>query len=675
MRAAVRRTAPLASTKLKQATDLRPWTTRDSAELYQVDAWGCGYFAIDERGHIVVRGGDLNGRGIDLPDLVEDLQYRGYTLPLLLRFSDILRDRVKQIAESFRRAIADESYQGRYRPVFPIKVNQQRDVVEELVQCGAPVHLGLEAGSKPELLVALALIDDPEALIICNGYKDIAYVETALLAQKLGRQPVIVMDRYDELDLVLDASRRLDLRPHIGVRARLAARGAGKWAESTGSRSKFGLTSAELVRVVQRLREREMLDCLELLHFHIGSQITAIRAFKDALRESSRIFVELWAMGAPLRLIDVGGGLGVDYDGSKTNFHSSTNYTLQEYANDVVYAIKEACNVRGIPHPDIVTESGRATVAHHAVLVMNVLGADREGTLPPAEPPGKEPPPLQELRETCARVSRKNFQECYHDALQAREEGIQLFNLGFLDLPGRAVLEGLFWAICDKVWGIVRELDYVPEELAGLERALADNAYCTVSVFQSLPDHWAVRQLFPVMPIHRLNERPTRRAILSDLTCDSDGRVDKFIDLRDVKDSLELHQVVQGKPYYLGAFLVGAYQEILGDLHNLFGDTTAIHIRLEEPHGYSIERVVEGDTVTEVLGYVQYDRPDLMRRVRAAAETAMRTGKLRVEESALLLRRYEEGLAGTTYLGPVAVAEAPSPAPVASPAPTGGVGN
>ena len=643
--------------ELKQATDLRSWTVRDSAELYQVDAWGCGYFTIDERGHVVVRAGDVNGRGVSLYDLVEDLQYRGYSLPLLLRFSDILRDRVHQISESFRRAIADEGYQGRYRPVFPIKVNQQRDVVEELVQCGAPFHLGLEAGSKPELLVALALVDDPEALIICNGYKDTVYVETALLAQKLGRHPVIVLDRFDELELILEVSRRLDLKPHIGVRARLAARGAGKWAESTGARSKFGLTSAELVRVVERLRELDMLGCLELLHFHIGSQITAIRAFKDALRESTRIFTELCAMGAQLRLMDVGGGLGVDYDGSKTNFHSSTNYTLQEYANDVVYAVREACSSRGIPHPDIVTESGRATVAHHAVLVMNVLGASSDTPPPPLAPMGKEPPPLQELRETYARVSRKNFQECYHDALQSREEGLQLFNLGFLDLPGRAVLESLFWAICDKVWAIVRELDYVPEELAGLERALADNYYCNFSVFQSLPDHWAVKQLFPLMPIHRLLEKPTRRAILSDLTCDSDGRVDKFIDLRDVKDALELHSVSQGKPYYLGAFLVGAYQEILGDLHNLFGDTTAIHIRLESEHGYSVERVVEGDTVTEVLGYVQYDRPDLMRRVRAAAESAMRSGKLRVEESALLLRRYEEGLASTTYLGPITLPE------------------
>ncbi|MEM7199522.1 MAG: biosynthetic arginine decarboxylase [Planctomycetota bacterium] len=644
-------------------SDLHKWTPQDSAELYQVDAWGCGYFSVDDRGHLMVAPSTNADVQVSLLDLVQDLQHRGYPLPLLLRFSDVLHDRVRQITEAFGGAIAEESFTGRYRPVYPIKVNQQRDVVEELVRCGASVGLGLEAGSKPELLVALALCDAPDGLIICNGYKDLAYIETALLAQKLGRHPVIVLDRFDELELVLRASRRLDLRPHIGVRARLASRGAGKWAESTGPRSKFGLTAAELVRVVERLRECEMLDCLELLHFHLGSQITAIRAFKDALRESSRIFVELCAMGAPLQLIDVGGGLGVDYDGSKTNFHSSTNYSLQEYANDVVYAIREACDGRGIPHPDIVSESGRAMVAHHAVLVMDVLGTSQATRMAPPVLAGEEAAPIQELRHTYARVSRKTFQECYHDALQSREDGLQLFNLGYLDLPGRATLEGLFWAVCDRVHRIVRHLDYVPDELEGLERALADNYYCNFSVFQSLPDHWAVKQLFPIMPIHRLRERPTNRAILSDLTCDSDGRVDRFIDLHDVKDALELHEPVPGQPYYLGVFLIGAYQEILGDLHNLFGDTTAIHIRLEREHGYHVEHVVEGDTVTEVLGYVQYDRRDLMRRVRAAAERAMRNRHIRVEECALLLRRYEEGLAATTYLGPAEPATASPPPP------------
>ncbi len=636
---------------MKNSSDLRSWTVRDSSELYHVRAWGCGYFHIDKAGDLCVT--NKSGRSsVSLRALVEDLQHRGYALPLLLRFSDILHDRLEQIGSAFGTAIQDEGYGGAYRPVFPIKVNQQSDVVEELVHYGRDLGLGLEAGSKPELLVALALAEGPNSLIICNGYKDDAYIETALLAQKLGRHPVIVIDRFEELQSIIQASQRLRLRPHIGVRARLAARGAGKWAESTGSRSKFGLAAAELVSVIDTLREADMLDCLELLHFHIGSQITAIRAIKDALRESSRIFVELCALGAELRMLDVGGGLGVDYDGSRTNFHSSTNYTLQEYANDVVSSIREACDARDIPHPDIVSESGRAMVAHHAVLVMNVLGVNREDDAvpPPLETGDDEPAPIRALRETHAAVTRKTFQECYHDALQRREEGLQMFNLGFLDLRGRAVLEQLFWAVCTKVLGIVRELDYVPDELDGLERGLANNYYCNFSVFQSLPDHWAVKQLFPVMPIHRLLERPTQRAILSDLTCDSDGRVDRFIDLHDVKRALELHRLLPGQPYYLGVFLIGAYQEILGDLHNLFGDTNAIHIRLDDEHGYSVERVVEGDTVTEVLGYVQYDRRDLVRRVRAAAEQALRTGAIRVEESALLMRHYEGGLAGTTYL-------------------------
>jgi len=533
--------------------------------------------------------------------------------------------------------------------VFPIKVNQQSHVVHELMEFGRPYNLGLEAGSKPELLVALALQENPEALILCNGYKDRAFIETALLAQKLGRQVIITIDQIGELETIITASRALDIRPRIGVRARLATKGAGKWVESTGDRSKFGLTSSEIVRCVDRLRDEGMLDCLQLLHFHIGSQITAIRAIKDALREASRIYVELRLLGANMSIIDCGGGLGVDYDGSQTNFHSSVNYTLQEYAADVVSQIAEACDARQVPHPDIVTESGRALVAHQSVLIFDVLSANEMLAGAPPESAGDDDPRvIQSLYETYENASRKNFQEAYHDALQLKEEAITAFNLGYLDLKARARVERLFWAICEKILKIIRDVSYVPDDLEGLERQLTDTYYCNFSLFQSLPDHWAVRQLFPMMPLSRHCERPTRRAVLADLTCDSDGKVASFIDLRDVRDFLDLHPL-NGGPYYVGAFLVGAYQEILGDLHNLFGDTDAVHVRLDGDT-YTVDHVVEGDSISEVLSYVQYSRRDLVSRVRRAVEVALREKRLTMAESGLLMRRYEEALTGYTYL-------------------------
>jgi len=630
-------------------TELRAWTVKDSLELYNVNGWGRDFFTVNDAGHVEVTPSGNGSARIDLRELVEDLRSRGLNLPLLIRFSDILRTRVEQLCGSFQQAIAENDYKGVYRGVYPIKVNQQRHVVEELTEYGRPFNLGLEAGSKPELLVALALQDNPEALILCNGYKDKAYIETALLAQKLGRKVVITMDRVAEIDTILAAARDLDIRPVIGVRARLATKGAGKWVESTGDRSKFGLTTSEMVATVDRLRGEGMLDCLQLLHFHIGSQITSIRAIKDALREASRIFVELHALGASMKYIDCGGGLGVDYDGSQTNFHSSVNYTLQEYAADVVSQIAEACNSKGVPHPDIITESGRALVAHHSVLIFNVLGTNEMlvGQIP--ETLGRtEPPVIHQLYDTYQGVSRKNFQEAYHDALQLKEEAITAFNLGLLDLKARARVEQLFYATCEKILKIVRDLPYVPDDLEGLEKQLSDTYYCNFSLFQSLPDHWAVRQLFPTMPIDRLNRQPSRRAVLADLTCDSDGKVDQFIDLRDVKNFLELHQV-NGEPYYIGAFLVGAYQEILGDLHNLFGDTDAVHVKLDGDD-YRVEHVVEGDSVAEVLTYVQYSKDDLMSRVRRAVEIALRDKRLTPAESGRLMRRYEEGLEGYTYL-------------------------
>jgi len=638
---------------------MRAWTTTDSAALYNVAGWSSGYFRINDAGHVEVGPRGLDGPRVDLYDLVLDLERRGLGLPLLMRFSDILHSRVQTLFGCFDNAIKEYGYRGRYRGVYPIKVNQQHQVVEELVRFGRPYGLGLEAGSKPELLVGLALLDNPDALLVLNGYKDVEYVETALLAQKLGRYPIIVIDRFRELDLVLTVARRLGIRPHIGVRAKLTTRGAGKWMESTGDRSKFGLTAAEIVTLVDRLREEQMLDCLELLHFHIGSQISAVRAIKDAMTEACRIYVELVKAGAGLRFIDAGGGLGVDYDGSSTNWQSSTNYTTQEYANDVVAGIQEACESAGIDHPDIITESGRALVAHHSVLVFNVLDVNEvlTGESPPRVDK-KDPPVIRKLTETWRSISRKNFQEAYHDALELKEEATSLFNVGLLDLRGRARVEQLFWGCCEAILRIIRELDYVPDDLEGLEKSLADTYYGNYSVFQSVPDHWAVKQLFPTMPLHRLNERPTRHGVIADLTCDSDGKMDQFIELRDVKDALELHPF-DGKPYYIGVFLVGAYQEILGDLHNLFGDTNAVHIAMDE-NGYRIDNVVEGDSVTEVLGYVQYHRPDLVRRVRQANEEALRRGLLTFEESALLMRRYDEGLSGYTYLEEETMPASPS---------------
>lgn len=630
-------------------TELRAWTVKDSLELYNVNGWGRPFFSINEAGHVEVTPAGAGGARVDLKELVEDLRSRGLNLPLLIRFSDILRTRVAQLCGSFQQAIAENDYKGCYRGVYPIKVNQQRHVVEELVEYGRPYNLGIEAGSKPELLVALALQDNPEALILCNGYKDRAYIETALLARKFGRHVVIIMDRLAELDTILRASHELGIRPVIGVRARLTTKGAGKWVESTGDRSKFGLTTAEMVHAVERLRQAEMLDCLQLLHFHIGSQITAIRAIKDALREASRIFVELHALGANMRYLDCGGGLGVDYDGSQTNFHSSVNYSLEEYAADIVSQVADVCNAKGVPHPDIITESGRALVAHHSVLVFNVLGSNEMllGQVP--ETLGAdEPLVIRQLYETYQGVSRKNFQEAYHDALQLKEEAITAFSLGILDLRARARVEALFYATCERILKIVRTIDYVPDDLEGLERQLSDTYYCNFSLFQSLPDHWAVRQLFPTLPVDRLNRKPERIGVLADLTCDSDGKMDQFIDLRDVKHFLELH-ALNGEPYYVASFLVGAYQEILGDLHNLFGDTDAVHVRLDGDD-YRVEHVVEGDSVAEVLSYVQYSKDDLITRVRRALEAALRDKRLTPAESGRFMRRYEEALEGYTYL-------------------------
>jgi arginine decarboxylase len=629
---------------------MRAWTVRDSLELYNVPNWGRGFFGVNDKGHVEVRARGADGPAIDLLGLVQDLEGRGVRTPMLVRFSDILAARVQGLARAFRTAIAEAGYGGRFRGVYPIKVNQQRLVVEEMVAFGAQDGIGLEAGSKPELLVALALLDTPGALIICNGYKDKAYVETALLAQRLGRTPIIVIDRFSELDLVIKTASELGIRPHIGLRARLSTKGAGKWVESTGDRSKFGLSAVEIVEAVERLRADNLLDCLELLHFHIGSQITAIRAHRDALREASRIFVGLHQLGATPSIIDAGGGLGVDYDGSQTNFHSSKNYSAQEYANDVVAEVQAACDVAGIPHPDLVTEAGRWMVAHHSLLIFDVLGAQELRNGRAVEPAtDSDPKVIRDLAEVHQSVSRKSVVEAYHDAIQIKEDALTLFAHGQLGLRDRARVERLFWAACEKILRITREMNYVPEELGTLEKSMADTYYANFSVFQSVPDHWAVKQLFPVMPIHRLDEEPTRRGVFADLTCDSDGTINQFIDQHDVKDVLELH-TVNGEPYYIGVFLVGAYQEILGDLHNLFGDTDAVHVRVDEDGSYHVDHVVEGEAVKDVLDYVEYDRRELIEKVRQTTEVALRRGEISIEESTRLRKRYLQGLEEYTYL-------------------------
>ena len=628
----------------------RKWTVADSAEVYGVKYWGHNYFSVAESGNMQAHPAGLEGPAIDLKELVDEVTRRGIGLPLLIRFSDVLRSRIVELNETFKNAIAEYGYKGEFKGVYPIKVNQHRYVVEEIIRFGRPYHYGLEAGSKPELLAVMAMLDDEDALIVCNGYKDEEYIETALMASKLGRTVLIVVEKFSELALIAETAKKIGVRPRIGIRVKLAAKGSGRWEASGGDRSKFGLSTREVVEAINFLRANDLLNCFELLHFHLGSQISAIRAVKNALREAGRFYVEVCKLGAPLKYFDAGGGLGVDYDGSQTNFASSMNYTTQEYANDIVFSLQEICDQAGVPHPTIVTESGRAVVAHHSMLVVDILGVGEFDV-------GKAPDKLardaarvvKNLFETHKEVSRKNVLESYHDALEYKEEALQLFNLGNLSLTERVVAEDMFWAICQKLLKIIRELREVPEELDGLERALSDTYFCNFSMFQSLPDIWAIDQLFPIMPIHRLGEEPTRRAVLADITCDSDGKIDHFIDRRDVKSVLELHPI-NGQDYYLGIFLIGAYQEILGDLHNLFGNTNTVHVSLAEGGGYQIEHVVTGDTVTDVLKYVSYSREDMVARVRRFAELAVRANRMSLEETRSMLRMYEEGLAGYTYL-------------------------
>jgi arginine decarboxylase len=626
------------------------WKVHDALELYGVRHWGKGYFGINKAGHVVVHPDKNPDRAIDLKDLVDQIQARGIQLPLLLRFTDILRHRVGEIAAAFQAAITEYGYGGQYCCVYPIKVNQQRHVVEEIVDFGKPFNFGLEAGSKPELLAVLAVTNGHSTPIICNGFKDDEFIKMVMLARKMGKEILPVVEKFTELEAIVRYAQELNVRPAIGVRIKLASRGAGRWRSSAGYRAKFGLTLTEVLELLEYLKARDMADCLQLVHFHIGSQITNIRKFKDALTEAARVYTELHRLGAGMKYLDVGGGLGIDYDGSQTDFESSINYTLQEYANDVVFRIKSVCDEAGVPHPTIVSESGRAVVAYHSVLVFDVLGASSIDRGPPSgDVPEDAPQPVQDLFGIHRDLSKKNFLEGYHDAVQAVEESLNLFTLGYLSVEHRALAERLFWAVCGKVQRVVADLDYVPEELQNLPTMLSDTYFCNFSVFQSMPDSWAINQLFPIMPIHRLTEPPTRRAVLGDITCDSDGKVDQFIDLRDVKSTLPLHPFT-GEPYYLGTFLLGAYQEILGDLHNLFGDTNAVHVSLADDGEVSLDAVIKGDTVREVLHYVQYSADELASQMRKDVERALRAGKISLEESRQLLRFYESGLEGYTYL-------------------------
>ena len=634
------------------------WGTLDSAALYNIAAWSSGYFAINDAGHVVVRPDTTAAREIDLPEVVEGLRARDLTAPLVIRFSDILAHRLRTLHGAFARAIAENDYRNRYAAVFPIKVNQQRLVVEEVFRYGREFGFGLEAGSKPELLAVMAMTENsPDRLIVCNGFKDSSYIEAVILATKLGRTIIPVVENFGELDLILRSAAASGVRPRIGVRVKLASEGSGRWADSAGEKSKFGLFVSEILELFATLRARGMEDCLQLVHCHPGSQLQDIRRVKDAINELVHTYAELKLMGAGLQYIDVGGGLGVDYDGSGTNYASSMNYTLAEYASDVVYRIASVCNARGIEHPVIVSESGRAMAAHHSVLIFNAVGSsalDRFQITPEeaqrTNGSSALPQPVRDLFDAWRSVDERRLVECFHDAQTGREQALQMFNLGLLSLEQRGLAERLYWATCVRVRDCCRKLGRTPEELEDLETALCDTYFCNFSVFQSLPDSWAIDQQFPIMPIHRLGEQPTRNAVLADITCDSDGKVDSFVSLRERKRTLELHPLREGEEYYLAAFLVGAYQETLGDLHNLFGDTHVVHIRLHDEGGWWIEEVVKGDTANRVLEYMEYDVAELAPALARDCERAVREGRMTVSESQAVKRFYEQELDGYAYL-------------------------
>ncbi|MCE9612379.1 MAG: biosynthetic arginine decarboxylase [Chthoniobacter sp.] len=630
-----------------------PWDIPAAISLYNIDRWGTGYFTVNAKGNIQVQPTRKADAVIDIMEVVAEAQERGLTFPMVLRFQDLLRDRVETINTAFAAAIAESGYKGIYRGVFPIKVNQLREVVEEIMDAGGPFQFGIEAGSKPELLAALAIHRDSEGLIICNGYKDQLFIQNALLGRKLGKKVIMVVEKIEELAEILRVSKEVGVEPMIGIRVRLAAKGAGKWATSGGENAKFGVSTAELVAASELLKKEGLEHTLKLIHFHVGSQVPDIGTIKRAVREAARFYAKMVKQGHELGYLDVGGGLGVDYDGSRTAFDSSTNYSLQEYARDIVYNIMDVCDAEKVPHPIIVSESGRAIVAHHSVLIVEAFGAiEKDKT--PIQIAVKESDPKQvtEVLEIQRNLTQQNRMESLHDAQQIKEQAQSMFDLGLLELESKAKIETVYWQIAKRIVDFCAGMKYVPDEVKDLEVSLGDQYVCNFSVFQSLLDHWALGQLFPVMPIHRLDEYPERNGTLVDITCDSDGKVSKFIDLQDVKDTLPLHRLEPGKPYYLGFFLMGAYQDIMGDLHNLFGRVNEAHVFLDEDEesGWYIEETIEGSTIGEVLSMTQWDQNELARHVKAQVDAAIKGDRLKPNEAMKLLASYERGLKGYTYL-------------------------
>ena len=632
---------------------MKEWDVESAIATYNVDGWGSGYFTVNPQGDVIAKPLQENGGSISLLDVVNEARARGLSFPLVIRFQDLLRHRVESVNLAFQNAITEFGYKGQYRGVFPIKVNQLREVIEEIVDAGQQFHFGLEAGSKPELVAALAMHKDPESLIICNGYKDKAFIRIALLGRKLGKLVVIVVEKLEELEQTIKAAKDVGVEPVIGIRVRLHSKSSGKWSPSSGENAKFGLDTTGLIAASQMLKDAGFANCLKLIHFHVGSQVSDISTIKRAVREAARYYAKLCKLGHELGYLDVGGGLGVDYDGSGSDFDSSANYSLQEYANDVVWNIMEVCDSEGVAHPAIVNEGGRAIVAHHSVLVMEAFSSI-EKTVPrlKIDANEKDHKLVGDIIDVKQRLKRGNRVESFHDIKQIKEEAQQTFELGLLDLESKAKIDALYWQLAQQIVNMSRGLRYVPEEIKELETSLSDQYICNFSVFQSLLDHWALGQLFPIMPIHRLTTPPDRQGTIVDITCDSDGKVSKFTDLQDVRDTLPLHRVIPGEIYYLGVFMVGAYQDIMGDLHNLFGRVTEVHVFLDpdEESGWYIEEVIEGSTIGEVLAMTQWDKVELMRLLKSQVDVAIKTDFLKPNDAMRLLSDYERLLQEYTYL-------------------------
>ncbi|MBF1427756.1 biosynthetic arginine decarboxylase [Hoylesella nanceiensis] len=629
---------------------MKKWTIEDSKELYNINGWGVSYFGINEEGNVYVSPSKDQTR-IDLKEVMNELALRDVTTPVLLRFPDILDNRIEQTASCFQKAKKEYDYKAENFIIYPIKVNQMQPVVEEIISHGRKFNLGLEAGSKPELHAVIAVQCQSDSLIICNGYKDQSYIELALLAQKMGKRIFIVIEKLNELEIIAKAAKKLNVKPNLGIRIKLASSGSGKWEESGGDASKFGLTSSELLEALRILDEKGLHNCLRLIHFHIGSQITKIRRIQTALREAAQFYINLHKMGYNVDFVDCGGGLGVDYDGTRSpSSESSVNYTIQEYVNDCVYTFVDAANKNNIQHPNIITESGRSLAAHHSVLVIDVL---ETASLPRMseefEPTETDHQLVKDLYEIWDNLNPRSILEDWHDAEQIREEALDLFAHGIVDLKTRAEIEGMYWSICREINTLTKQLKHVPEELRKMDKLLADKYFCNFSLFQSLPDSWAIDQLFPILPIQRLDERPTRNATLQDITCDSDGKIANFVTNRHISHVLPVHQLKKTEQYYLGVFLVGAYQEILGDMHNLFGDTNAVHISVKDGR-YHIDQIIDGETVEEVLDYVQYNPKKLVRQLEIWVAKSVKAGKISLEEGKEFLSNYRSGLYGYTYL-------------------------